>query len=637
MTTMDHVFPRSVATQGKGPVTAARQRRTALIYAALCALGFLPVLAGAPASWQAAGLGLWLPGAGFLAVGGFAVLLFPLTVALFGASLIAWFWSGMVLAPLIVWLGAAALAGAAADESIWAGATFLVPVFSLATLSYFRSRGTRRRAAKREKQQARAAFVPASWAEVQKRAAARPSPAARELSVDQIESVRYALDRALQPADRWDGFDIIDQFQPAALRYQLNHLGFALALYQCHYAPSFGGHLGLAQRNLIERYLQRRVWGYWVYESCWGHLNFTNFDPVARDNIMLTGWFGMHVGQYMVSSGDRRYGEPGSLTFRLNERTAYVHDIHTIAESVAKGFDRSDFCLFPCEPNWIYPICNHYGMTCLAAHDAAFGTTYVSDHLPRWQEMLDREFTDESGSYIGLRSQHTGIEAPFPAGEAGFAWFANCFAPDRARRLWAVAREELRPALVNDASGVARLVLPGRGLDPGHYRFGHTMDYATILLCAREFGEDEIAEGAQRALDLECGLATNGGVRRYAHSSNLANALAIQGRLARTGDFRASVVEGPPASVLSGPRLADARYPDVLVAKAWSEGDALDLVLHPGAKPGRQTLGIERLRPLARYAVTGARASELVADARGGATLEVDLDGRTELRVAPRA
>jgi len=97
------------------------------------------------------------------------------------------------------------------------------------------------------------------------------------------------------------------------------------------------------------------------------------------------------------------------------------------------------------------------------------------------------------------------------------------------------------------------------------------------------------------------------------------------------------VVEGPPSSVLSGPRLADARYPDVLVAKAWSEGDALDLVLHPGAKPGRQTLGIERLRPLARYAVTGARASELVADARGGATLEVDLDGRTELRVAPRA
>ena len=141
-------------------------------------------------------------------------------------------------------------------------------------------------------------------------------------------------------------------------------------------------------------------------------------------------------------------------------------------------------------------------------------------------------------------------------------------APDRARRLWAVAREELRPAIAKDASGIARLALPGRGLDPGNYRFGHTADYATILLCAREFGEDDIADAAQRSLDLDCGLATDGGVRRYAHGSNLANAFAIQGRLLRTGDFRASVVEGPPASVLAGPRLADARYPDVLVAKA---------------------------------------------------------------------
>jgi hypothetical protein len=275
-------------------------------------------------------------------------------------------------------------------------------------------------------------------------------------------------------------------------------------------------------------------------------------------------------------------------------------------------------------------------MTALATHDAAFGTTYVADHLPRWLEMLDREFTDESGSIIGLRSQHTGIEAPFPAGEAGFAWFANCFSPERARRLWAVGRQEIRPALIKDANGVERIALPGRGLDFGNYRWGHTADYATILLCAREFGEDDIADGAQRALDLDCGLATDGGVRRYAHGSNLSNALALQGRLARTGDFRASVVEGPPASVFAGPQLADARYPDVLVAKAWSDGETLDLVLHPGAVPGRQTLRIERLRASRSYEVSGARVNELIADANGHATLEVELAGRTALRIAPR-
>ena len=94
MTTMDHAISGALAAHGKGPVTAARQRRTALIYTAMCLVGFTPVLAGAPAGWQAAGLGLWLPGAGFLAVGGVAALLFPLTIALFGLPLIAWFWAG---------------------------------------------------------------------------------------------------------------------------------------------------------------------------------------------------------------------------------------------------------------------------------------------------------------------------------------------------------------------------------------------------------------------------------------------------------------------------------------------------------------------------------------------------------------
>ena len=637
MTTMPHVLSGPIAAQGKGPVTAARQRRTALIYTTMCLVGFVPVLAGAPASWKAFGLGLWLPGAGFVADGGWVSLLFPLTMALFCVSLIAWFWAGMIVAPVTVWLGSALLAAAFAGDSIAPSSPFLVPAFTAGVLLYFRARTNSRRAAGRERFAARQAFVPASWAEVTRKTATREDPRRREATREQVEFVRYALDRALQPVDRWDGFDIIDQFQPAALRYQLNHLGFALALYQCHYAPSFSGYLGQAQRNLIEKYLQRRVWSYWVYESCWGHLNFTDFDPVARDNIMLTGWFGMHVGMYTMAAGDRRYAEPGALPFRLNERTAYVHDLHTIAESVVKGFERADFCLFPCEPNWIYPICNHYGMTCLAAHDAAFGTTYVADHLPHWQEMLDREFTDDSGSYIGLRSEHTGIEAPFPAGEAGFAWFANCFAPERARRLWAVAREEIRPALHDDGSGTKRLSLPGRGIDFGRYRFGHVADFATILLCAREFGEDDIADGAQRALDLDCGLTNEGGVRRYGVGSNLANALALQGALARTGDFRATVVDGPPKSVFTGPQLAEVRYPDVLVARAFSDGSALELVLYPGVSDTRQTLRIERLRPGERYAVEGATSSELVADQNGTASIEVNLSGRTPVTIAPRS
>jgi hypothetical protein len=625
----------------KGPVTTARHQRNAFLYGVIVALGSLPVLLEMGPGWQAFGLGLFMPGAGFLAVGGAAVLLFPLTLGVFWLSIVAWFWAGMVIAPIGVWLGAALIAAASVGESIWSPAPMLAPIFAAATYGVFQYRGTRKREADAARLTARQEFFPASLVEVRQKIAAEPTAGERELDPGQLAALRYVLDRALQPIGEYQGYDVIDQFQPAALRYQINHLGFALGLARCHYTPSFDGYLGKAQRNLVETYLVRKVWSYWVYESMWGHFNFSDFDPARKDNIMLTGWYGMHVGQYMIGSGDRRYAEPGALTFRLNEQTAYPHDFHTIVKSVVENFERSDFCLFPCEPNWVYPICNMYGMSALATHDRLYGTTYVADHLPRWLDMLETEFTDGKGSLVGLRSYWTGLAMPFYNGEAGFAFFANVFSTELARRLWAIGRKELGACLTTDGEGKARITLPREALsfidtiDAGNYRPGKLFAYAAILVSAREFGDDELADAALRSMEQDCGPRDDG-VARYAKGSNLANTWTVEGKLARTGDFRKSFAEGPPESVLRGPILADASYPAVLVAKAFSGGDDLDLVLHPGAAPGTQTITIERLRPGGSYELRrDGGASPLRADDRGAATLEVELRGRTPLRIVP--
>ena len=639
MTTIDSGLPtirNAGAGSPRGPVTVAHQRRTALVYAALWLLGLAGLVSHSPAL-QAAGLGLWMPGAGFAALGGWAVLFFPLTIALFVVSLVAWFWAGMVLAPLTVWAGAALVAGAMAGEPAGGAAPIAVALCMTGTAYLFRRRTQSKHEAAVAKRGARSSFVAASLAEVNSRAASVPDAATRELSADDIASLRYILDRALQPVERFDGFDVIDQFQPAALRYQINHMGFALGVAQGAYLPNFHGYMRQAQRNLIDKYLLRKVWGYWVYESCWGHLNFSNFDPAAKDNIMLTGWFGMHVGQYMLNSGDRSYAEPGSLTFRLNGTTAYRHDFHTIIGSVVSNYrrDSAEFCLYPCEPNWIYPICNHYGMTSLAVHDRLFGTSYSKDLLPLWLEKLDTEFTDESGSLIGLRSQLTGFEVPFPVVEAGYANFANCFAPERGRRLWAIGRKEIEPLIVTDPDGTKRLAFPGKGLDAGNYSTGHTAAYSSILLAAREFGDDEIAEAALAGLAHDCEESVEGGVRRYLRGSNLANANTVLGRIMRTDDFRRSFVEGPSEAALAGPVLAEASYPDVLVARAYSRGENLELVLHPGTRTTRQRLKLGQLKPGGNYLVTGAESAQLEADAEGNAEIFVNLSGRTEVSITP--
>jgi hypothetical protein len=143
----------------------------------MCLIGVVPALADAPAAWQAAGLGLWLPGAGFVAAGGWAALLFPLTLLLFLVSIVAWFWAGMVVAPVAVWPGSAAVAGAFASAPVGAGAYVTTAVCVAAIAAYAWHRGRRRLESDLARAAARSAFVPASLAEAVARAAARPAEA----------------------------------------------------------------------------------------------------------------------------------------------------------------------------------------------------------------------------------------------------------------------------------------------------------------------------------------------------------------------------------------------------------------------------------------------------------------------------
>jgi hypothetical protein len=635
-------LPLELFSGTKGPVTASRHRRTALIYGLLCILAVLPLLLHKSPSWQAAGLGLFVPGSGFLAVGGWWVLLFPVTLFIFWISVIAWFWAGMVIAPLTVWLGSAALAGILTGDEIWAPAMYLAPAAAVGVYGYMQYRRAKRQAADVESFKLRQTFFAESLTEVVQRVATEPVPGTRELTPEQLKASRFLLDLALQPVGEFNGYTIIDQFQPAALRYQINHLGFALGMLQGHYVPSFHGYMRQAGRNAVDTYLTKKVWDYWVLESMWGHFNFSNFDPARKDNIMLTGWFGMHVGSYMINSGDRKYETPGSLTFRLNERTAYAHDYRSLIKSVTDNFNSSDFCLYPCEPNWVYPMCNMYGMCAVATNDRLYQTKLLDSEMPRWMNMLENEFVDGKGSLVGLRSYWTGIEMPFYTGEAGFAFLANPFSPDLGRRLWAIGRKELAFCMTPDKDGNTRLTIPRDLLkfidtiDAGHYRPGMLFAYAAVLISAREFGDHELAEAALRSIEQDCGPEIeNGGAVRYTKGSTVANIWAAEGILMRTGDFRNSFVKGPPESVFRGPILNAASYPEVLVAKAFSHGDDLDLVLYPGVKDGQQSIGIERLKPQASYQIHGSNERTFQSDANGCIMLSVELSGRTPLHIVP--
>lgn len=620
-----------------GPVTSARKRRTLIGYLFFCALGCVPYLIGAPAAWQAAGFGLLFPGAGFISAGGWALLLFPLTLLLFGVSLIAWFGSGMIIAPTFLWLGTAALAGSLTGDEITAYGPASAVALVLISAFLIRRRNAKRSAADIALFAVRQQYLPGMIEKVRADAAPRLPQNERELSPADLGGIRYMLDRALQPVEGFNGFDKIDQFQTSAYRYQINLIGYGLALSQCNLTPNFHGYVSQAQRNLVDKYLQKKVWDYWIYETAWGHFNFTNFDPAGRDNVMLTGWLGLQANLYMSNTGDMRYASDGGLPFRLNRSTTYQHSVHTLAKSVHDNFQSSPFGLYACEPNWIYPICNFYGMTSLVIHDRLHGTDYVQPTLPSWLRKLDAEFTDQKGSVIGLRSDLTGMEVPFPTGEIAFATMTNSFAPDRAEQMWAIARAEVGSLLTDGLAKGSRLPLPGAGIDTGNYRRGHVGSYASIIQTAHEFGDEEFARVVQDTLDEYGALEERDGVSRFAKGSNQANALAAYARFWRRGDYHNAITNGPPATAFTGPLLTGASYPDVLVAAATSQGEDLRLVLYPGTSQLRQELKVERLKPGRRYQVKGGGEQQITAQPDGSASFTVNLSGRTEVLIQPEA
>ncbi|WP_448661579.1 hypothetical protein ACG3SL_13015 [Sphingomonas sp. CJ20] len=617
----------------KGAVTARRQRITWAVYGGLLLLGgALWAFAGSP-GLRAFGLGLWAPGMGFLASGGWPILLIVPTLALFGLAVFAWFGAGAIVAPVLIWLGAAWLAAGTVGETPWKGAPIVAALLIGAAFGYQARRLRKARKALLGIRQWRSAALPAAIVAVDARAVDAPADADRVLDDEMLSAVDYLLDRALQPVEAFDGFDRVDIFQTASVRYQINFIGYALSILQMRYLPNFRGYLAQGQRQLIEKYLQKRVWSYWIYESMWGHLNFTNWDPAAKDNIMLTGYFGAQVNLYMLATGDMRYTESGSLPFRLNRRTVYAHDAHSITRSIRNNMDASAYCLYPCEPNWIYPACNFRGMLSLTSFDTVFGTSYAKDIGERYWAQLEEEFTDPSGSIIALKSSITGMPFPFPASDLSFSAMANAFDPQRARRMWASARIGLERALV-ERDGVPMLGLPAGGIDFGNYRRdARTLAAASILQVAREFGDEEIASASYNTLNAVGGRTQDAGLR-FRNGSNLANINAMQGIFARRGDVRRSYAEGGPPAGRSGPRLESVPYPAVRVAAARSDGEALRLVLSSGSGASHR-LEFANLNPGGRYHVQERPALAFVADASGAATIAIELSGRTALTIAP--
>ncbi|WP_205698515.1 hypothetical protein [Conexibacter sp. SYSU D00693] len=626
-----------------GPVTTSRLRRSVAAYAAMAGAGAVAarVLGARPAANAA--LGTVLPGAGYLSAG--RPVAFASTQAAFGLSLVAWLGSGNVVAPVATWAGSAL--HSARRPAARRGATTAVPATAAAVLaSGWAARELAHRGAvrRRDRRNARLRALAADEAVSAAPRVETPKGPARpqvgpELTADELAHARWVLDRALQPVDQFEGFDKIEQFQTSSVRYQVTTLGHALSTLQFERTPAFHGYLSEAQRRLIDKWQERICWAYWAKESVWGHLAY-NPDPVPRDNIMLTGWLGYQIASYASNTGDRRYEEPGSITFRHPRGQAYEHSFHSIVHALVRGFEGSDFTLFPCEPNWIYALCNGYGVLPLPVHDRLHGTDFSERVLPSFRRAFEQEFLSVDGRTVGIRSSLTGFSLPAMTSilsDCAVIWQLSPVFPDLARGLWEVVRDEW---IEVPSTGPVRIAMKGWDkVDLGNYkREVPATAFSAISWAALEMGDTELAARLRADAEATLDPVVDGGVKHYRRISTLNNGALLGAFAGGVSTHRRRIAGGLPEALARGPVLDGAAYPDVLVARATSDGEDLELVLRPGRDDaGRQTLEVARLTPGRTYALRGATTEAVTAGPDGRARVDVDLDGRTEVRLVPEA
>lgn len=457
-------------------------------------------------------------------------------------------------------------------------------------------------------------------------------PRVRESTTDELATQRYLLDLALQPVDSFDGFTRLEQIGGSALRYQLNSVGYALAVSQYTRTPAFTGYVADAQANMIRKMCDKRVWGYWATERLAGYLRWDP-DPMVYGNVMYTGFFAAMLAFYETLNADRGFDADGSLPLVWSESRRFDYGYGSIATAIEHNMRRSKHTMYPCEPHLIYPMCNAVALVGLKGFDRLHGTDLTSDLVDKTADALDRfGYITDKGRFRFGRGPFGVKLPPMVANDAVMTYWLNGILPDLAQQAWATLR---RDRIRISGSTVHLKTEPIDHLDVGSYKMGNGWAWVNVLCAAREMGDTETADAVADTIERKFRIETSpSGARKMAGVSawvSLAHALS---QLMTEDAFRGLATGDLPEVWRTGPILSGADYPDVLVAKAVTDGQNLDLVLQPGNGPASTTLRFSRLST-SDYTVIqdGEKLSPLRVGSDGTANLPLRIDRRTEVRI----
>lgn len=352
---------------------------------------------------------------------------------------------------------------------------------------------------------------------------------------------------------------------------------------------------------------------------------------------MVSGYVLLAAAVYQIVTGDDRYTKKGSMEFVVTEKARYKYDLGTIAEAVFRNMDQNRWNLYPCEPNWIYTLCNLVGISGIVAADKVLGTDHGDRLKKRFDSALASEFSNADGTILPIRSELTGFTIPGLAGaisDVAPAVFCGPYLPHVAHRHWALMkRENLR--WTEDGRLELTNLVGADNIDPGNYKSGRGFVRNAMASVACEYGDYKIRDELMRQMDNEHFpvYETKTGALKNKGLSTIGQCNGLRGRLSAQGDWLRLLTEGPPDHCFRAPILDKAAFPDVLVGKAYSnDGKSVELVLYNGKQAGIFKLEFKNMQAGQLYKL-GKQKVE--ADANGRASFSLEINGRTAVTLKP--
>lgn len=613
-----------------GPLTKTRQSRLILIYLFLYALAAFFVLVFPNSLFSGFGHSLAFPGSGLF--GGWGsesapksidLSLFLLSIAALGAASFLWFATGNVVLPPLIWIvisiGSAFWQNekSSPEFELWTTIVAFSSGPALIGLLYAYRFVTLRQG------QAHRSAMNKRLSEAHTNVQVEITEQANELSFSDLQHMRLLLDRALQPVDEFEGFEWIDQFQTAAIRYQINFISYALSLTQANYMPAFTGYLFEAQKNLKAKQENHRIWKYWHLENLWGNLR-KGADPIAHDNIMYSGFVGAQLA-YARQSAPRNATSLDGLKCRSRD-TEFAYSQDEMIKVLVSQYETADYGLLSCEPNWVYPLCNAITATAIRAHDTYHGTDYWGSISERFRRSLETEFITPKGQFVPFRSNYTGFAPPQVGGivmQAFPCLFLNSLLPDIAQRQWSALQIDMK------GKNWRKKLWPA---DVGNYGFSRASSYAATALSAREMGDNQTADLLLEYMDHDCPKILNNGISHNSNASLWANANAFIAKTGKKNALQRLVTSKREATSLY-PFLANVDPAEVLIAKAKNIAGILSIVAYPTRCPGFKQMTIAGLIPHAKYKLTPGGHETFAALSDGTQVINFPLNGRTEIAI----